>query len=153
MYSYFYGKKPPIQSYLCKNCKGEQPLYNTTPGTHTRGKMYKNEIFSKTSSSLITCWVKGKYMGLISVKPSNKIVKFLNPGSRVQTLVWGHYGLIVKGYKILENLYLYFNIYLRKKIIAIFSSLCVFVRFYHYHSYNMTTLRKKRVRTLSICFR
>lgn len=140
----FTGKNLLYSHIFVKIVRGEQPLYNTTPETHTRGKMYKNEIFSKTSSSLITCWVKGKYMGLISVKPSNKIVKFLNPGSRVQTLVWGHDGHIVKGYKILENLYLYFNIYLRKKIIAIFSSLCVFVRFYHHHSYNMTTLRKEK---------
>ena len=51
---------------------------------------------------------------MMSMKPSTKLVKFMTPVSGVLALGWGQYGHIVNMYLILENLLLYYHMYLLK---------------------------------------
>lgn len=65
----------------------------------TTGPYGSSQICQKARSCLLPhMWAKIKCMVMMAMKPYNKIVKFMTPGSGVQAVGLGQYGPIVKMY-------------------------------------------------------
>lgn len=78
--TYLYGKR---------NLKYENHDF-TTPGSQWRGQICKTSAKLEKSFSLLPhMWGENKFIVIMSIKSSTRIVKLMAPRSGVQTLGWG----------------------------------------------------------------